>query len=324
MSKKIFITRKIPEVGIEILKSKGYEVEVNPKDKALSQKELIKYLQKGNYDAVLCLLTDKIDANVFEKAPSVKIFANYASGFDNIDVVEAKKRGVVIANAPAEFTSEAVAEHALAMMFALATRITEADNFVRKGKYKGWMPMNLIGVDLLGKTLGLVGAGRIGSRVAFYAKALGMKIIYTDVAKSDQLEKDSGAVFYPKLEDLLKNADVVSLHVPLLDSTRHLINASRLAIMKPTSFLINTSRGPVIDEQALVEALRKNIIGGAALDVFEFEPKLSKGLVKLSNVILTPHIASASITARNEMAEVAANNIIDFLEGRTPRNAVKI
>ena len=322
MSKKIFITRKIPEVGIAMLKSKGYEVEVNPKDKALSQKELIKHLQTGQHDAVLCLLTDKIDANVFEKAPSVKIFANYASGFDNIDVAEAKKRGVIISNAPANSTSEAVAQHALAMMLALATRITEADTFVRKGKYKGWMPMNLIGVDLLGKTLGLVGAGRIGSRVAFYAKALGMKIIYTDVAKSEQLEKDCGAVFYATLEELLRNADVVSLHVPLLDSTKHLINASRLAIMKPASFLINTSRGPVIDEKALVEALKNNVIGGAALDVFEFEPKLSKGLTKLSNVILTPHIASASITARNEMAEIAANNIIDFIEGRKPRNAV--
>ncbi len=324
MSKKIFITRKIPEVGIEMLRSKGYEVEVNPKDTILSQKELIKYLQKGNYDAVLSLLTDKIDANVFEKAPTVKIFANYASGFDNIDVVEAKKRGVAVANAPAPSTSEAVAEHTIGFMFALANRIVEADNFVRKGKYKGWAPMNLIGTHLLGKTLGLVGGGRIGSRVAVCAKGLGLKVAYHDMKKSEALEQETGAVFYSSLDELLKNSDIVSLHVPLLPSTKHLINKERLALMKPNSFLINTSRGPVIDELALVDALKKNKIGGAGMDVFEFEPKLSKGLTKLSNVVLTPHIASASMEVRNEMAEIAANNIIDFLEGKTPRNSVSI
>lgn len=322
MSKKIFVTRQIPNVGIAMLKGKGYEVEINPKDKILSRKELVKYLRKGNYDAVLCLLTDKIDASVFDQAPSVKLYANYASGFDNIDATEAKKRDITVTNAPANATSEAVAEHTLALMFALAARIVEGDNFMRKGKYKGWSATNLIGMDLLGKTLGLIGAGRIGQRVAQCAKGLGLKVIYHDVARNDSLEKECGALYIENIEELLKQADVVSLHVPLLESTRHLIDERHLHMMKPTSFLVNTSRGPVVDEKALVEALKKNVIAGAGLDVFEFEPKLAKGLAKLPNVVLTPHIASASLEARNEMAEVVANNIIDFFETGKARNAV--
>ncbi|MDP2789349.1 MAG: D-glycerate dehydrogenase [bacterium] len=322
MSKKIFITRKIPDVGIQMLIRAGYEVDVYPKDEILTQKKLISLLKKGNYDAVLCLLTDQIDALVFEAAPSVKLYANYATGFDNINIAEAKKRGIVAANAPADSSVEAVAEHTIALMLALAARIVEADDFVRRGKYKGWAPMNLIGTDVLGKTLGLIGVGRIGGRVAYYSKGLGLKIIYHDVSRNDRVERECGAVYLNSIEEVLKEADVVSLHIPLLESTKHLMNKARLHIMKPTSILVNTSRGSVIDEQELVQALRDKVISGAALDVFEFEPKLAKGLAKLPNVILTPHIASASIEARNEMAEIAANNIIDFFEGRTPRNIV--
>ncbi|MDO8590820.1 MAG: D-glycerate dehydrogenase [bacterium] len=322
MSKKIFITRIIPDVGIKILEDKGYAVDVYPKDKIIAQKELIKIIKKGSYDAILCLLTDKIDASIFEIAPSVKIYANYATGFDNIDVAEAKKRGITITNAPAELTSEAVAEHAVALMLALAARIVEADEFVRRGKYKGWAPMNFIGTDVLGKTLGLIGAGRIGERMAHYSKGLGMEIIYTDVVRNDRIEKECGAVYCNSVEEVLQKADIVSLHIPLLDSTRHLINEATLRLMKPSSFLINTSRGPVIDEVALEKALREKVISGAAIDVFEFEPKTVPGLAKLQNVILTPHIASASMEARNQMAEIAARNIIDFFEGRTPKNIV--
>lgn len=322
MSKKIFITRKIPDIGVAILENKGYAVDMYPKDSILSKKELIRILKKGSYDAVLCLLTDMIDGEVFDAAPSLKLYVNYASGYDNIDIAEAKRRSIAVANAPAPLSSEAVAEHTIALMLALAARIVEADEFVRRGKYKGWAPMNFIGTDILGKTLGLVGAGRIGKRVAFYSKGLGMKIIYTDVVRNDQIEKECGAIYFNSVEEILKAADIVSLHVPLLSSTQHLINEARLRLMKPTSFLINTSRGAVIDEQALEKALRDKIISAAALDVFEFEPKLSRGLVKLPNVILTPHIASASIGARDEMAQIAAFNITDFLEGKVPRNIV--
>jgi len=322
MNKKIFVTRRIPDIGIKMLEDRGYTVEIYPKDEIIGQKKLIKTLKKGNYDGVLSLLTDNVDASVFNAAPTVKIFANYATGFDNIDLVEAKKRGVIVTNAPSDIASEAVSEHAIALMLTLAARIVESDKFMRLGKYKGWEPMGFVGTDILGKTLGIVGVGRIGSRVAHYAKGLGLNIVYTDVVRNAKLEQDCGAIFCASIEELLPKADVVSLHTPLLDSTRHLINETRLKLMKPTSFLINTSRGPVVDEKALVSALQNKTIAGAGLDVFEFEPKLSAGLSKLSNVVLTPHIASASIEARDEMSEIAAQNIIDFFDGKEPKNKV--
>ncbi len=322
MNKKIFITRQIPEIGISMLREKGYTVDIYEKDGVIPHDELMHTLQTGAYDAVLSLLTDRVDVSVYDVAPTVKLYANYASGFDNIDVTEAKKRGIVVANAPAQNTSEAVAEHTLALMLALAARIVEADEFVRRGKYIGWEPMNFIGMDVLGKTLGLIGAGRIGAQVAHYAKGLGMKILYTDIKPNTNIEADCGAVFYATPEEVLKEADIVSLHVPLLDSTKHLMNESRLRLMKRTSFLINTSRGPVVEEAALVKALQSGVIAGAALDVFEFEPQVSFELIKLQNVILTPHIASASVEARNEMAVLSAQNIIDFFEGREPKNIV--
>ncbi len=322
MSKNIFITRKIPEVAEKMLTGKGYVVDVNPHDRSLSQRELVRFLRKKPYDAVLSLLTDHLDAYVFDAAPSIKIFANYATGFDNIDIAEAKKRGVTITNTPAPLLSESVAEHTIAMILALATRIVEADRFTRRGRYKGWEPMGFVGVGVAGKTVGLVGAGRIGERVAICLKSFGLKIIYHDVSHNERIEKECGAQYINTIEELLAQADFVTLHVPLLDSTRHLINETRLRIMKPTAFIINTARGAVIDESALERALKQKIISGAALDVFEFEPKITPGLTKLDNVILTPHIGSASAEARNQMAEMAAQNIIDFLEGKTPPNIV--
>jgi lactate dehydrogenase-like 2-hydroxyacid dehydrogenase len=322
MGKKVFITRQIPEIAEKTLRNRGYLVDVFPCDRVMTQKELIKTLKKGQYDAVLSLLTDKIDAKVFDSAPSVKIFANYATGFDNIDLAEAKKRGIVVTNAPADLASEAVAEHTIAMMLALSTRIVEANDFVRAGKYTGWAPMNFVGTDFHQKTLGLVGTGRIGERVAHIASALGMKVVYTDLVRNERLETGCGASKCVSLEQLLAQSDFVSLHVPLLDSTRHLMDEKRLSLMKPTAFLVNTARGPVVDEKALERALKDRVIAGAALDVFEFEPNVSSGLRKLPNVVLTPHIASASIEARTQMAEIATRNIFDFLEGRTPSNVV--
>ena len=322
MAQKIFITRKIPDVGIKMLQDKGFVVDIYPKDEILSHKKLLGILKKGDYDCVLSLATDHIDKTIFDIAPGVKIFANYATGFDNIDLIEAKKRSVMITNAPSIPASQSVAEHAVALMFALATRTVEADRFVREGKYKGWEPMLFIGTDIPGKTLGIIGVGRIGSRVAQYSKAMGINIIYTDVVRNDQLEKECDAVFCSSVEELLPKSDFVSIHVPLMDSTHHLINEARLKMMKRTAYIINTSRGPVIDEKALVTALQNKTIAGAGLDVFEFEPKLSAGLAKLSNVILTPHIASASIEARNDMSIIAAQNIIDFFDGKTPKNRI--
>lgn len=306
-----------------MLQGKGYELDINPKDRPLKEKELISSLKKKDYDAVLCLLTDQIDAKIFDSVPTAKIFANYAVGFNNINVDEAKKRGVMITNTPGALT-DTVAEHTIALILSLTCRIVEGDTFTRKGKFKGWAPMHLLGMDLKGKTLGILGAGRIGSRVAHHVKSgFEMNVIYFDVKRNEEFEKEHSAKYFGTADEVLKEADVVSIHVPLLDSTRHLINKERLAMMKKTAYLVNTSRGPVIDEQALVEALKNGTIRGAALDVFENEPKLAKGLAKLENVVITPHIASATERARDEMAILAATNIIAFFEGRTPPNVVK-
>jgi len=322
MNKNIFITRQIPEVGINMLRKAGFNVDVSPDQDPPNQEWIISELKNKQYDGVISLLTDAIDSKVFDAVPSVKVYVNYATGFDNIDLAEAKKRGIAVANSPSDLASEAVAEHTIALMLALAARIVEADESVRRGKYKGWAPMNFIGMDILGKTLGLVGAGRIGQRVAHYSKGLGLDVLYTDVKRNEQIEKECGAKYCASVEELLPQCDVVSLHTPLLDSTRHLINETRLHLMKPTAFLINTSRGPVVDEKALENALREKVIAGAGLDVFEFEPNISPGLIELQNVILTPHIASASDEARDEMATIAAQGIIDFFEGKEMKNRV--
>ena len=321
---KIFITRKIPERGIEKLKSAGLEVEINPDDKVLSKDELIAWLKKGSYDAVLCLLTDKIDADVFAAAgKQCKIFANYAVGFDNIDLAAAKTAGMMVSNTPGVLT-DTVAEHTFALMLAIAHRVAEADKFAKAGKYHGWEPMMLLGTDLSYKTVGILGLGRIGSRVAYHAaKGFNAKVIYYDVKRNEEFEKEFGAVFCETPELLLMQADFVSVHVPLLPTTRHLIDANRLKMMKPSAYLINTSRGPIIDEKALAEALTNNVIKGAAIDVFENEPAIEPGLIGLNNVILTPHIASATEETRSKMAELAAENIIAAINGGAPPNLVK-
>jgi glyoxylate reductase len=320
--KNVFVTRKIPDVGLKLLTDKGYNVDISPKDRPLTKKELIKYLSKKQYDAVLSLLTDPIDAEVMDAAPTVKIFANFAIGFNNIDIEAAKKRNVFVTNTPGG-GADRVAEHTWALILALSCRICEGDQYMKKGKYNGWNPMLLHGTKLAGKTLGILGSGRIGADVAHRAKnGFDMNVAYYDVKRNEQLEKDFGATFYPTVDEVLKVSDVVSIHVPLLPSTQHLMNAERLKMMKPTAYLINTSRGPVVDEVALVEALQNGTIRGAGLDVFEFEPKLAKGLAKLDNVVLTPHIASGTEEARHEMAVLSAKNIINTLEGGRPDNMV--
>ena len=306
-----------------MLKDKGYEVVVNSEDRILAKKELIAALKDQNYDALFCLLTDKIDAEVMDSfGPQPKIIANMAVGFDNVDIEEAKKRGIMVTNTP-EVLTDTVAEHTFALMLVIAHRIVEADKFTRAGKYNGWAPMLLLGGDLSGKTLGVVGLGRIGSRVAYHAtKGFDMKVLYYDIKRNEEFEKNFSAVYAP-LEDLLKQSDFVSIHVPLLETTRHLINAENLKLMKPTAYLINTSRGPVIDEAALTYALANKVVKGAALDVFEFEPKITPELLNLDNVILTPHIASATEETRSKMSALAAANIIEALEGHDPPNLLK-
>ncbi|MAJ97630.1 MAG: D-glycerate dehydrogenase [Parcubacteria group bacterium] len=320
---KIYVTREIPESGPAALRTAGHEVVVSEKDGVLSREELVATLQEQNPDAVLCLLTDKIDGEVYDAAPNAKIFANYAVGYGNLNLEDAAQRGVTVTNTPGVLT-DTVAEHAVAMMLAITSRIAEGDRFTRAGKYDGWGPMMLLGTDLKGKTLGILGAGRIGSRMAEIAhKGLGMNIVYYDIKENDFLNTELNATFKGEVDDVLKEADVVTVHVPLLDSTRGLINAERLALMKPSAYLINSSRGPVIEEVTLVEALQNDVIRGAALDVYENEPKLADSLAELENVVITPHIASATIETRGKMATMAAENIIAFLNGETPPNKVE-
>ena len=322
---KVFVTRKIPEAGITKLKNAGYEVEVNPEDRVLSKDELVKQIKQVKPDAVLALLTDKIDAEVLSvaKDSGVRIFANMAVGFDNVDLEAAKKAGIMVANTPGVLT-DTVAEHTFALMLAIAHRISEADRFARAGKYHGWEPMMLLGTDLSYKTVGILGLGRIGSRVAHHAaKGFNAHVIYYDVKRNLDFEAEFLAEFRPTVEEVLREADFVSIHVPLLPTTHHLINAERLRMMKPTAYLINTSRGPVIDEKALALILSKGWIRGAAIDVFENEPKIEPELLKLDNIILTPHIASATEETRAKMAELAAENIIAALSGKEPPNLVK-
>ncbi len=319
----IYVTRHIPEVGLTMLKEAGHTLDVSTKDGVLTRDELLTALRAKPYDAVVSLLTDQIDGEVFDAVPTAKIFANYAVGFNNINLKDAEDRGVTITNTPGALT-DTVAEFAITLMLAIAKRLGESERFLRAGKYEGWGPELLLGTDLKGKTLGIVGAGRIGYEVARRAhNGFDMKIVYYDVKQLPPLEADFGAEYKSTVEEVLKIADIVSIHVPLLPETTHLINAERLRMMKPSAYLINTSRGPVVDEYALVEALKNNVIRGAALDVFEKEPALAPGLAELENVVITPHTASATEGARNEMSRIAAENVLAFLKGEVPPNAVK-
>ncbi len=318
----VYVTRQIPEIGINLLSAAGHEVTVSDKDGVLSRTELLTALGEKEYEAVLTLLTDQIDAEVFAAAPKAKIFANYAVGYNNLNLEDAAAAGVTITNTPGVLT-DTVAEYACALILAVAKRIPEGDAFTKAGKYEGWAPELLLGSDLKGKTLGILGAGRIGTGVAQrMSQGFGMNVIYYDINANEHIEK-FGATFKASVDDVLKEADVVSVHVPLLESTTHLINAERLAMMKPSAYLINTSRGPVVDEAALVAALKNQTIRGAGLDVFEAEPALAPGLAELNNAVLTPHIASASEETRDKMSEMAATNIIEFLAGNEPPNKVE-
>ena len=318
---KIFITYPIPEAGEEKLRAAGHDVTVRESEELIPRDELLTALKE--YDGVVSLLTDKLGADeLAEAGDQLKVIANYAVGYDNIDVAAATERGITITNTPGVL-NDAVAEHTIALLVSLARRVVEADQFTRDGKYEGWRPKLLLGTSLTDKTLGIVGLGRIGSEVAKRAKnGFGMNIAYNDLKPNADFEAEVGATYYEKLDDMLPEMDAISLHVPLLDATHHLINADRLAVMKNSALLVNTSRGPVIDEDALVMALQNDVIRGAALDVFEDEPKLKPGLAELQSAVVTPHIASGTIETRSAMAELAADNIIAVLAGEEPPTPV--
>lgn len=324
---RILITHPIQKIGLDLLKQKGYSVVVKRGKPTLSQKELVGLVKGKKYDGIITMLTNKIDGKVMDAAgKQLRVISNFAVGFDNINVGDAKKRNIVIANTPCPEVSDAVAEHTIALLFSLARNIVSSDSFVRAGKYRGWEPMLFVGSELLGKKLGLIGLGRIGKGVVERAQAMGMRVCYHDVKRDELFEKEQ-KVEYVQLESLLASSDCISLHVPLLSVTRHLINAKTLSKMKKGALLINTARGPIVDEAAVAKALSTKKLGGYATDVFEYEPKLTcdpkkYNLSKLPNTILTPHIASATHKVRDAMARMAAQNLIDVFEGRKPQGLV--
>jgi glyoxylate reductase len=317
--KIIYITRKIPAPAIELLK-KNFDVRMNTENRNARRSEIKRALKDAH--ALLCLLTDPIDDELLASAPNLKIVANMAVGFDNIDLKAAARRKIKVTNTPGVLT-ETTADLAWALILGVARRLVEADQFTRKGKFTGWEPMLFLGGDVYGKTLGIVGFGRIGQAVARRALGFGMKVLYADeVNAPDSLERKLSARRV-SLDELLRESDFVTLHVLLTEDTRGLIGKKQLAMMKPSAYLINTSRGPVVDEKALIDALKKGAIAGAGLDVYEQEPKLARGLINLPNVVLLPHIGSASIETRTKMALMAAENIIATLSGKMPPNLVK-
>lgn len=317
---KVVVTRQIPGNSIVQLQQIGYEVTVGSQDRSMTREELLKAVIGA--DAVLTQLQDKVDEQFLATAgPQLKIVANYAVGFDNFDLKAIQAHNVIATNTP-DVLTEAVAEHTLALMLSIARRIVEADIIAHKQNQE-FGPEVLLGTELKGKILGILGTGRIGSRVAEMARAIGMEIYYYDIKQNPDLETKLQAKFIPDPKELLKQADFVSIHVPLLDSTFHLINQDTLSLMKPTAYLINTSRGAVVDEQALTEALKNRQIRGAAIDVCEHEPKMCPGLESLMNIIVTPHIASATWEARTAMSDLAVENIIQVLSGYPPVTEVK-
>jgi glyoxylate reductase len=317
---KVYVTRELPEKGLKIILER-FDAKVWPEYRPPSKEEIIE--KARDVDALVTLLTDKIDAEVFDAASKLKIVAQMAVGYDNIDVAEATKRGIYVTNTPGVLT-ETTADFAWALLLAIARRVVEADRYVRSGQWKvSWHPTMFLGRDVYGATLGIIGAGRIGTAVARRAKGFNMKILYYDIVPMPaEVEKELGAQRVD-LETLLRESDFVSVHVPLTKETYHLIDEEKLRLMKKTAYLINNSRGPVIDEKALYKALKEGWIAGAALDVFEQEPTpVDNPLLKLDNVVVAPHISSASYETRSRMAEMVAENLIAFFEGRIPPNLV--
>jgi len=315
---KIFVTRLIPKAGLDLLygfaELRIWQEEVPPPRDVLLE-------EAGEVDGLLSLLTDTIDAELMDAAPRLKVVSNYAIGYDNVDVEAATERGIMVCHTPGVLT-DTTADFAFALLACVARRVVEASEYVREGRWKTWGPMLCLGYDLHGATLGLVGLGRIGSGVAKRATGFDMRVLYHDVSRQPSREEELGLT-YVDLETLLRESDFVSLHTPLTPETHHMMGREQFTMMKSTSILINTSRGQVVDQKALYEALVSGGIAGAGLDVTDPEPILRDDpLLTLDNCVVVPHVASASVATRTMMATMAAENLIAALQGRMPRNPV--
>jgi glyoxylate reductase len=309
----VFVTRPLPEPGVAPLAAAGFDVRTNREDRPLSRTELLDGARDA--DAIVTTLSDRIDADLLDAAPRLKVVANYAVGFDNVDVAEARRRGVEVTTTP-DVLSAATADLAWALLLAAARRLGEGERLVRAGEWKGPAPTQLLGQPVGGRTLGIVGMGAIGRAVARRARGFSMPVVYFNRNRVPvEVEQELGARFVA-LDELLSTADYVSLHAPLNDQSRHLIDAAALARMKPTAVLVNTARGALVDEVELVRALRERTIAAAGLDVYEREPLLADGLAELDNVVLSPHVGSATTDTRGAMVRLCIDNVVAVLTGR--------
>jgi glyoxylate reductase len=317
MPEKVLVTREIPEAGLKLLEE--FDVTVlfeRPPERG----ELLEAVRGAS--GILSTVTEKMDAEVMDTAgEGLKVIANMAVGYDNVDVEAARERDIVVTNTP-EVLTETTADTAFMLLLAAARRLGEAERLLRSGKWDAWGPKQLLGPDVWGKKLGLVGLGRIGQAVARRSSGFRMEVLYYDRYRNEDVEEELGAR-YLELDDLLRESDFVSIHTPLTPETRHLISKRELDIMKPISVLVNASRGPVVDEGALADALQYRRIFAAGLDVYEEEPKVHPKLLELENVVLAPHIGSASIETRDKMAALAAENLRAVLRGEQPKTPVE-
>ncbi len=317
MKFKVFVTRMIPEAGLDILKEEC-EVRLNPCGRPLKKEEMLESV--GGVDGLICR-TDAIDEEIMDENPHLKIISNFGVGYNHIDVKAATTRGIMVTNTPGVLT-DTTADLTWALLMSVARRIVEADRFVRGEKHEASSTTLFLGTDIHHATLGIVGFGRIGRAVAKRSKGFHMRILYADLVRAPRnVEEDLGAKF-TSLGELLQNSDFVTLHPPLTPETRHMISKKELRLMKEGAYLINAGRGPLVDEKALVQALRENWIAGAGLDVYENEPNLAAGLPELNNVVLLPHIGSATMATRAKIAVMAANNLVAGLKGEVPPNLV--
>ena len=318
MNRQILVTGRLPQDIMTGL-SKKYEAVINIEDKPFDRQKLLDGIK--DKEGLLSMITDTVDEEVLDRADHLKMIAQFGVGYNNIDVQAATARGILVSNTPGVLT-DATAELAFALILAISRRLVEGDRMTREGRFRCWAPMLFLGREVTGKTLGVIGMGKIGKAVAQRARCFNMPILYHNRSRMSKSEEKELMAKYVDMKTLLAQADFISLHVPLTDQTRHLIGSKELSLMKPTAYLINTSRGPVVDEKALLQALRKKKIGGAGLDVYENEPALTPGLVELENVILLPHVGSGTLETRFRMASMAVENLIAGLSGKVPPNLV--
>jgi glyoxylate reductase len=314
---RIFITRRIPEAGVERLKE-HFEVEVSPLDRDLGKDEVLS--MTAGAQGIVSMPTNAIDRQFIDGLSGIRIIANYAVGFNNIDIDYAREKGIVVTNTQ-DVLTQATADIAMALILCVGRRIVEGDRLVRSGDFKGFYPTFFLGVELENKVLGIYGLGRIGKTVARKAVNFGMRILYHDIAPLDRESLDFPAD-YVSFDELLLKSDFLSIHAPLIEETRHRFTLKEFEKMKDSAFLINAARGPIVKEEDLVRALENRLIAGAGLDVYEFEPEVHPGLIGLENVVLLPHIGSATTEVRERMSLMAADNIIAFFQGKTPPNRV--